>query len=889
MKTEWNKAKKIFGDARKLAPAERSTFLDRVCADDEETRLEVESLLNFYDETDDFLEQPLISNATEWLNVEQTQNAEGKNFGNYEIIKQIGVGGMGEVYLAADKKLDRKVAIKILYEKFAKHESNLQRFIQEAKSASALNHPNILVIHEIGVSEKAHYIVSEFVEGKTLREVLSEKSLLLTDVLDISIQITNALTVTHAAKIVHRDIKPENIIIRPDGLVKILDFGLAKLVEQKVTGMENSTLKQNQTAKGIILGTINYMSPEQAKGKKVDEQTDIFSLGIVIYEMLTGKTPFAGESMSETFANLIKAEPLPLSYFTANVPDELQRIVSKTLQKNKDERYQTMKELFADLKDLRESVAFNERLKKSQLPKDKNITAVLPVTTEETDHRTAEMEYNFVGWIKRNKMLAVFATILFVVVIGLTYQFYNPGKSVSEGKKSLAVLPFVNASQDPNAEYLSDGIAESVINRLSQISNLKVMSRNSAFRFKNNQNEIKNIASQLGVETLVMGDVKQVGDKLVINVRLIDARDDSTIWGNQYVKTSGDIITVQNEIAQAVTDNLRVKLSESDLQRLNKNYTANAEAYQLYLRGRFHLLKTTRAGFQASIPLFQQAINIEPNYALAYVGLADAYRSLALAGEMPAQEVMPLAKEAANKALEIDSSLAEAHAAVGLVIFWYDWDWKAAENHFKRSIELDPNNAEAHNFYAGHLSSLAHYSEALTEARRAGELDPLNLRTLSLESRYLIYAGKTDEALSRLEKTLELDPDYWFALQFRAEALLEKGMYAEAVVSARKSLENNFNTRTIAYLVYALAKSGKTAEAQKELENLLALSEKQYVPPYNIAIIYNGLGESVESLKWLEKAIERRDPRMTYLNVEPTWKNLQKDTRFQEILRRVGF
>lgn len=892
MKSErWQKVKGLFDAVVELSPDERQQFLEKSCGTDTELRREVESLLESADEAKSFMESPAVAELADVIEENGKKIEAGKCFAHYEVIKQIGAGGMGEVYLARDKKLDRKVAIKILNEKFAKHESNLERFTKEAKSASALNHPNILVIHEIGESENSHYIVSEYIEGETLREKLKGEPLKLSEILDIAIQIANALVAAHRAKIIHRDIKPENIITRPDGFVKILDFGLAKLIEQKAIGFEDSTVKQNETAKGIILGTINYMSPEQAKGEKVDERTDIFSFGTVIYEMIAGRLPFAGDSTSETFANLINAEPQPLSRFAANVPDEMQRIVTKTLRKNKDARYQTMKGALADLKGLRENLAFDEKLEKSH-PPGENATAKLPTVTIGKINQTGETNDNFIQRIKRHKSLAAFGlAILLIAIISFGYYFWKPEKSpsITDGKKSLAVLPFVNVSQDPNAEYLSDGIADSVINRLSQLSNLKVMSRNSAFRFKGNQTDTKNIAAQLNVENLVLGDIKQIGDKFIINVSLINAKEDSTIWGSQYVKTSGDIIAAQNEIARDVAENLRGKLSDSEKKRLGKNYTANPEAYQLYLKGRFHLLKTTRAGFQNAIPLFQQAIEIDPNYALAYVGLADGYRSLAMAGEMPATEVMPKAKAAANKALEIDDGLSDAHGILGFIIFWYDWDWKAAENQFKRAIELDPENSDAHLFYANLLSNLERHTEALAEAEQARNLDPLNLRTNGLEVRFMALAGQTDEAFKRLQKTFELDPNYWLAHQGLVITYLKKEKYAEAVTAAQKSVENYFNTRNAAFLGFALAKAGKTKEARAELEKLLKLSQEIYVPATSIATIYSGLNEREEALKWLERGIGQREPRMTFLKVEPQWDNLRDEPRFQDLMRRVGF
>lgn len=888
----WQKVKALFDAAVELAPKRRKQFLDKSCSADEDLRRDVEKLLASSDEAESFMEQPAAHEVASRIIEPRVTLASGKQFGHYKIIKQIGVGGMGEVYLAQDTTLDRKVAVKILNKQFAGHDSNLERFTREAKAASALNHPNILVIHEIGADGETNYIVSEFIEGKTLREVIHESNLKPSGILDIAIQISSALTTAHGARIVHRDIKPENIVVRPDGYVKILDFGLAKLVEQKAIGLEEATARQNQTAEGIIMGTVNYMSPEQAKGEKVDERTDIFSLGVVIYELVTGKTPFAGNSMSETFANLINAEPQPLSRYASNVQGEMQRIVSKTLRKNKDDRYQTMKGLLADLKDLRENLAFDERLEKSHSPSNENATAVLQTATGDINNRTDATNSNLTGQIKRHKSFAALTlAALFIGIFGLGYYFLSLKKAVlsTDNKKSLAILPFVNSGQDPNAEYLSDGITESVINNLSQLAGLRVMSRNSAFRFKNNQTDTKNIGSQLGVEALVTGDIKQLGDKLVINVRLIDVSDDSQIWGNQYVRTSADIIATQNEIAQAVAQNLRVKLSNVEQQQLAKRPTENVEAWQVYQRGRFHVFKLTPPEIQEGISYFQKAIEIDPNYARAYVGLSEAYRSLTLAAEALPTEFLPKSQAAAQKAVELDDNLSEAHSALGATLFW-EWNWNEAENQLKRALELNPNSGDAHIFYAHLLSNTGRHTEAIAEAKRARELDPLFPFINALEAQFLLHAGQTDEALARSQKTFELAPAFWMPHLYACSAYIEKGMYAEAVAEARKAKElSPFQTSSVSFEGYALAKAGRRGEAQALLNELLKLSTMRFISANQIAMIYNGLGETDKSLEWLEKGYERHDPKMAFLKVDPKWNNLRSEPRFIVLMKLVKF
>ncbi|PYS98896.1 MAG: hypothetical protein DMF63_12510, partial [Acidobacteria bacterium] len=660
----WKKVKELFDAVVELEPDERARYLDRACESDSGLRSDVDKLLSSFQDSDGFLEEPASNHVASAILESKAMLKPGDRFAHYKILRQIGVGGMGEVYLAEDEKLDRRVAIKILNERFGKNDSHLQRFIREAKSASSLNHPNILVIHEISVDEDASFIVSEFVEGRTLRDLIGESELTLDRVLDIATQIAGALAAAHGAGIVHRDIKPENIVVRPDGYVKVLDFGLAKLLKPKdqFLSSDDATAIHNPTAQGVIMGTVNYMSPEQAKAEAVDERTDIFSLGVVIYEMLAGSTPFQGSSLSETFANLINAEPPAFGGKVSGVPDELQRIVFKALRKDRTERYQTSDELLADLKSVKANIAFDEKLGRSH---ESNSTEILLGPTNENLDPNTNIE-NAPG----TNLRWIAFVLVAVAAIGLGYYFYagRPNVGANE-RRSLAVLPFTNATQDANAEYLADGVSESIINNLSQLSGLKVMSRNSSFRFKNDQSDTRAIASKLNVDTLVTGDIKQIGDKLVINVRLIDVGDDSTIWGNQYAITISDVLAAQNDIAQAVARNLQVKLMPSDAALLEKRYTQNVEAYQLYLRGRFHVFKLLPDEIRQGISYYQQAIDLDPNYALAYAGIADAYRSLAVGSEVSPPDSLAKSKAAANRAIQIDDSLSDGHTTRGMTLF----------------------------------------------------------------------------------------------------------------------------------------------------------------------------------------------------------------------------
>ncbi len=815
----------------------------------------------------------------------------GECFNQYEIIKQIGAGGMGEVYLAIDKKLDRKVAVKILNEKFAQHESNLRRFTQEAKAASALNHPNILVIHEIGEADDVHFIVSEFVEGKTLREILDQSPLKLSEVLAVSIQIAGALTAAHAANIVHRDIKPDNIIIRPDDYVKILDFGLAKLVEQQksLVGLEDETAKQNQTAKGVILGTVKYMSPEQAKGEKVDGRTDIFSFGVLLYEMMAGRTPFAGNSVSETLANLINAVPQPMARYAEGVPNELQRIVSKMLRKNKDERYQTMKGLLADLKDLRENLAFDERLEKSHPPGAENATQILQTTTGDANLQTAKMQDSFSQTIKRHKPLAAFVLIVLLAAIGFGVWYFTNRVANTKQIESIAVLPFINENGNADVEYLSDGMTETLISSLSQLPDLNVKARSSVFRYKGKEIDAQTIGKELNVQAILNGTVVRRGEDLALHIELVDAQTETVLWSADYRQPMTNLVSLQSEITRDVSNKLRMKLSGADEKRLKKNQTENTEAYQLYLLGRYHLNKLTDDGFRKGRDYFQQAIEIDPNYALAYAGLADAYIKLSGYNALPPNEGYPKARAAATKALELDDQLAEAHTTLGAVKHFYDWDWLGAEREFKRAIEINPSNADARQFYSYHLSAMGRFDEALSEMKRAQELDPLSLEKIVGIGEIFYYQRQYDRAIEQYRKALEMDSNSGFTHWAIGNVYVQKGMYQEAIAEYQKAIPlSGDSPDEPASLAYTYALSGRRQEALRIIDDLKERSKRSYISPSTMAFIYIGLAEKNQAFELLDKAYNERDILLVLLKVEPMFDPLRSDPRFQDLLRRVG-
>jgi len=897
-RNEWQKVKKIFDVALELAPNQRKQFLDDSCGNDDDLRLEVEELLASF--ADSFMEQSAAAEVASVIIKAETKNLEaGKCFGHYEIVRQIGAGGMGEVYLAQDKKLDRKVAVKILNEKFSRDESNLQRFTQEAKSASGLNHPHILVIYEIGTEGNTHYIVSEFIKGVTLREHFGKSPMKLSEMLDISIQIAGALSAAHTANIVHRDIKPENIMVRPDGYVKILDFGLAKLIEQQksLIGLEDETAKQDQTAEGVILGTVNYMSPEQAKGERVDGRTDVFSFGVMIYEMMAGRTPFAGDSMSETLANLINSEPQPLSHFATNVPDELQRIVSKMLRKNKDERYQTMKGLLADLKDLRETLAFRERLEKSHPPAAENATKILQAATGGANLQTAETNSSFVRQIERRKALAAFtALIVLLAAIGLGIWYFGGRLANTKQIESIAVMPFVNESGNADVEYLSDGMTETLISSLSQLPKLNVKARSSVFRYKGKDTDAQTVGKELNVQAILNGIVVQRGQDLALHIELIDAQTEIVLWSANYKQPMANLVSLQSEITRDVSDKLKIKLSGVDKQKfaqqLAKNYTANTEAYQLYLKGRFYWFKFPAKEYEKSRDYYQQAIDVDPNYALAYAGLGEYYALGAVWGVFPLDESWSKAEAAANKALALDDTLPDAYNVLSGFKEFHG-DLAGAEQYLRRAIELNPNYAEARSHYSIFLFQAGRSEEAFAQNKKVLELEPLAVGYNHELAMLFYWTREYDRAVEQCLKTLELDPNYVSTHELLGYAYEQKRMPKEAVAEWSKALRLTEDNETATMLERTYAASGFNAAVralwQKKLERLNEKAKRgEYISAMNYARAYTRLADKEQAFAWLAKAEQERNLLIFEIKLDGIYDSLRDDPRFQDLLRRVG-
>ncbi len=882
----WQKVREIFDSALGRKPEERRKFVREACAGDEILLAEVESLLSSLDSADSFMEAPAVAEVAEAFGSDGHKLDKGQCLRHYEIIEQVGSGGMGEVYLAKDKTLDRQVAIKVLNQEFSQHDANLQRFIHEAKAASALNHPNILTIYEFGEAENAHFIVSEFIEGETLREVIRESRLGFSEILDISIQVAAALSAAHKAHLIHRDIKPENIMIRPDGYVKILDFGLAKLIQPKqaILGLEVDTARQNETAKGVIMGTVNYMSPEQAKGERVDERTDSFSFGVLIYEMLTGRTPFSGDSISETFANLIKTEPPPLSQFASNVPDELQRVVSKTLRKDKAERYQTMNAVLTDLRHLRENMTLEEKLERAVPPTGGD--AVLWTATGQVNKETAETQHIPYQRISRQNPLVIAALVASLVgVLAFGYWFYANRFSSRNQIESIAVLPFQNSSGDVNLDYLSDGLSESIIDRLSGLPQLKVIARNSSFKFRG-QDDWQQAATAMGVRAIVTGRIMLDGNSLTVRVELVDVRENRQLWSQQYIRQLTDAPVVQEEITQTISEKLSLNLSGAQMQQIAQYKTVNPQAFEFALKGRFYSFKGGAENWKQAVEYFEQAIATDPNYAPAYAGLFWAYRNLLTRGVLNAQEFGPKAAAAARKALELDPNLADANLA--LAYMRRDaWNWPEAETSYKRAIELGPNLAPARGAYSAYLSVLGRHAEAIPEATRAADLDPFSPFFKTNAGFVLFLARRYDEAIETLQKTLELDRNHSNAHLILGLVYTEKGMFAEAIAAHEEAVRIDKISPNLRIAVgTAYARSGNREQAQK-IFNQLRESQSN-IPPTDLAVFYAAMGERDLAFASLEQAFAAHDSQLQYLGTGPAYDSLRDDPRFDDLARRVG-
>ncbi len=828
----------------------------------------------------------------------------GSTLSHYRIVSKIGAGGMGEVYLAQDTKLDRKVALKILPAELAANRDRMERFVREAKSAAALNHPNIAHIYEIGESDNVNFIAMEFIDGVTLREKIHQERTELRKLLRYLQHAAEGLAKAHAAGIVHRDLKPDNIMITRDGHAKILDFGLAKLIEQMpMSGVDSSevatAVMPQHSSPGAIMGTVGYMSPEQAQGKtnEIDQRSDIFSFGCILFEAATGKKPFEGDSVIKSLHMVVYEPAPPLADFNPSAPSELQRIVRRCLAKDPDERYQSIKEVAIELKDLRRELE-GAGVDTTTAPPPSRSTANAEATRSESvaptnsspsslvQTRPSSAEY-VVTQAKNHKLATAIIGVLLVGVISTVGYFaFVSRESSSQQINSIAVLPFENHSGSADTDYLSDGLTDSLIYRLSQLPNLKVSPTTSVMRYKGKDTNVAQIAKELKVDAVMSGRLVQRGDDLSISVQLTDSRTEKLIWAEQYDRKLADLLATQREIATTISQKLQLKLSGQET-GLAKKYTNDNEAYQLYLKGRFNWNKRTSDGLQAAVQYYDQAIEKDPGFALAYAGLAETYVIFGAYGSLRPAESMPRAKAAALRAIELDSSLAEPHAALGAYYGAYAWNYETAQREMRKATDLNPNYATAWHWTGNFLPIVGKNDEAIAAGKRAEELDPLSAIISADTGWDLILARRYDDAIEQAKKALSIDPNFFYAHYIMGVAYDLKGMHAEALASLRKAAELYPDPITKGILATALARAGQRAEAQKLLDELTAMSRSRYVQGYYLATAQLALGDKDGAIASLDRDVNERGIYMQWLAVNPEFEGLRSDPRFPALLKKM--
>lgn len=795
----------------------------------------------------------------------------GTKLGRYEIRSKVGEGGMGEVYLAQDTKLDRKIALKILPAEVAPHRDRMERFVREAKAAAALNHPNIAHIYEISEADGVDFIAMEYVEGETLQARIKRNPVELKEALAIATQAAEGLSEAHAHGIVHRDIKPGNIMITTRGRVKVMDFGLAKVIEAEEAISPEAETRSLLTSPGAIIGTMPYMSPEQVKGERLDARSDIFSFGVVLYEILTGQQLFVAPSGAATISAILTKEPPPLSQYLTQCSDELQRIVRKCLEKERERRYQTMLDVALDLNRCREhEVARESASQSNRLTKGDALTATSPHVSKGKS-----------PVLRRSLMVGI--PLALVVAAAIVYVFVLPRATTTARApeiKSLAVLPLENLSGDPAQDYFADGMTDAIISNLTQIHAFnKVISRQSIMRYKGSRKSLPEIAKELNVDAMIEGTVQRSGGRVRVAARLIPAAADSPSWSRDYERDESDVLKLESEVARAVADEIRIHVTADERARLTSARSVNPQAQEAYLLGRYHLGKVNEQDVKEAVEYFQHAIQIAPDYAAAYAGLSDAYLAQGFT-EANMTEVESGALSAALKAIELDDQLAEAHIALANIKLYY-LEWTMAEQELKRALELNPGSVDAHIYYGLLVSSLGRHDEAIREGQIAVQLDPLSSGA-SLLGRFLLRAKRYQEALPYLLRGVELEPRSARAYFRLGDNYVQLGRYDEAIATYQKAGElvpkSGWFKAEIAR-VYAL--TGRQHEARQMIKGLETDAEA-------VAGVYAALGDKDEAFRVLQRAIEEQQF-VFDLKEDPVFESLYSDPRWPALLRRMNY
>jgi serine/threonine-protein kinase len=867
----WQQIDSLLKKALECEPDRRAAMLDEACAGDESLRREVESLLNYHIRADAFLEEPAVNQvAPIFLDSSATQDvhtpAPGQRVRQYRLIDVLGQGGMGTVYLAEDTRLNRRVAIKFLSEDFLGHPQARKRLLREAQAAARLDHPNICAVHEVVEEEGHNFIVMQYAEGKTLKEVIKDEALDLNTVLTSAIQIADALAAAHEQNCVHRDIKPGNIVLTKQGQVKVLDFGIAKILEP-------ADNQATQTRTGALLGTPAYMSPEQVEGKIVDARSDIFAFGIVLYEMLAGQSPFNDKSKTpvEIMHAVMHDAPPSLKELNPAISEPLVRLIDRAMAKNPDERFSSMREVIAELSKLKDQGSTDGNLKRQVV-----ISAALPI--------------RWPVWKRRRTIVSMAAFVMVGLVITAIWLLTRKDRGRTAGAtvtqiKSLAVLPFKTLNQQQDEDYLGVGMTDVMITRLSNLNELAVRPTSSVMRYRS-QDPLQ-AGEALKVDSILDGSIQRQGDRVRVTVRLLRVSDGQSLWAYQCDETCTDIFALQDTITNKVTDALALRLTGDERERLLKRYTGNREAYEAYAKGRYATDRPTSETLLKGIESFKQAVELDPDFALVWVRLADGYMNLTTDTARPL-EFLPMAEAAIEKALALDEGLGAAHGQRAMMLLRYHYDWEGADREFIRALQLNPNDARIHFQYCWLLGLQGRVEEAHDHARLARQLNPLSLQNEIMVGFPYYCAHQYEPAIDILKKFLEAHPNNAEARTDLVLGYIGARQYNEALAECEKvkSLDTTPEFLVSDGVAYSLIGDRKAAE--QRLADLQALAKNKYVSPAGIGLVYAAMGEKDKAFEWLEKGYEDRAWWMLFMKIDPRFDKLRSDPRFDNLMRRVG-